>query len=144
MYKKAWCTCRVVVLLIKPIVFVRSRCRRRRGFVRSLMTRKRLGWVTFNQLWKKTRSWHWQLAEDKMWLQIKLNQQKKKIDWYTLRRKLDQVDVRKDFWTVTDNREKNWPIAEGRVPSNYPRNICGTRMGSNPLLVSKEANGQFK
>ena len=35
--KKAWCTCRVVVLLIKPIVFLRSRCRRRRGFARSLI-----------------------------------------------------------------------------------------------------------
>ena len=35
--KKAWCTCRAVVLLIKPIVFWRSRCRRRRGFVRSQM-----------------------------------------------------------------------------------------------------------
>ena len=28
MYQKAWCTCRTVVLLIKPIVFWRSRCRR--------------------------------------------------------------------------------------------------------------------
>ena len=38
MYKKAWCTCGVVVLLIKPIIiFWHSRCRRRRGFVRSLL-----------------------------------------------------------------------------------------------------------
>ena len=37
MYKKASCTCSVVVLLIKPIVFRRSRGRRRRGFVRSLI-----------------------------------------------------------------------------------------------------------
>ena len=37
MYKKASCTCSVVVLLIKPIVFRPSRGRRRRGFVRSLI-----------------------------------------------------------------------------------------------------------
>ena len=43
MYKKAWCTCRGVVFLIKPIVFWRSRCRRRRGFVKSLMTLCRRG-----------------------------------------------------------------------------------------------------
>ena len=41
MYKKAWCTCRVVVLLIKPIVFLPSRCRRRLGFVRSLLWSQR-------------------------------------------------------------------------------------------------------
>ena len=34
-YKKAWCTCRVVVLLY--FFFWRSRCSRRRSFVRSLM-----------------------------------------------------------------------------------------------------------
>jgi len=41
MYKKAWCTCRAVVLLIKPISFWRSRCRRHHGFVRSLVKWKR-------------------------------------------------------------------------------------------------------
>ena len=41
MYKKAWCTCRVVVLLIKPIVFWPSRCRCRLGFVRSLLWSQR-------------------------------------------------------------------------------------------------------
>ena len=35
--QKAWCTCRVVVLLIKLFCFRRSRCRRRRCFVRSLL-----------------------------------------------------------------------------------------------------------
>ena len=61
-----------------------------------------------------------------MSLQIELSQQKKKIDWYTLRRKLDQVDIRKDFWTVTENRGKNWALADGRVPSNDPQNNYGT------------------
>ena len=37
MYKKACCTCRVVVLLIKPIAFLTFPCRRRRSFVRSLV-----------------------------------------------------------------------------------------------------------
>ena len=39
MYKKAWCTCRVLVLRIKLTVFWRSRCRRR-GFVRSLFSNR--------------------------------------------------------------------------------------------------------
>ena len=36
MYKKGWYTCRVVVLLIEPIAFLCSRCRRHRSFIRSL------------------------------------------------------------------------------------------------------------
>ena len=36
--QKAWCTCRVVVLLTKPIAFWCCRCRRLRSFVRSLVT----------------------------------------------------------------------------------------------------------
>ena len=79
MYKKACCTCRVVVLLIKPIVFWLSRCHRRRGFLRSLMTRKRLRWVKFNQLWRKPGR-----ATDG-WLKIKcnckLNWANKKKNW---------------------------------------------------------------
>ena len=43
--------------------------------------------------------------------------------------------------TVTRDREKNWPIADRRVPSNYPRNNCGTHFGSISLLVSKVVNG---
>ena len=35
MYKKAWCTCRVVFLLTKTIAFWRCRCCRRRSFVSS-------------------------------------------------------------------------------------------------------------
>jgi len=38
MYEKAWCTCRVVILLIKPIAFLASSWRRRRSFVRSLFS----------------------------------------------------------------------------------------------------------
>ena len=38
MYKKAWCTCKVVVLLIKPFVFFGlSRCRHRRRCLSSLL-----------------------------------------------------------------------------------------------------------
>ena len=39
MYKKSWYTCKVVVLLIKPIVFfLRSRCRPRRWILKSLLS----------------------------------------------------------------------------------------------------------
>ena len=38
MYKKAWCICRVVVLLTKLIAF--RRCRRRHCFVRSLLSKE--------------------------------------------------------------------------------------------------------
>ena len=41
---------------------------------------------------------------------------------------------------VTRDREKNWPIADWRVPSNDPRINCGTHLGSSLLLVSKVAN----
>ena len=37
--------------------------------------------------------------------------------------------------------EKNWPIADRRVPSNNPRINCGKHFGSSPFLVSKVANG---
>ena len=41
MYKKAWCTCKVVVLLIKPIgFFLRSRYRPRRWIFKSLFWRE--------------------------------------------------------------------------------------------------------
>ena len=42
--------------------------------------------------------------------------------------------------TVTRDREKNWPIADQRVPSNHPRNNCGMHFGSISLLVSKVVN----
>ena len=38
MYKKAWCTCKVVILPTKPIAFWRCRYRGRRCFVRSLLS----------------------------------------------------------------------------------------------------------
>ena len=40
---------------------------------------------------------------------------------------------RRDFWYCC--REKHWPIAERRVPSNDPRINCGTHIGSSFLLV---------
>ena len=61
-----------------------------------------------------------------MSLQIELSQHQKKIDWYTLRRKLDQSDVRKDFWTVTENREKeNGQFLAGVSPVTIPKTIAG-------------------
>ena len=54
------------------------------------------------------------------------------------RRKLDQVNFRKDFWD-----RKKWPIADRRfrrVPSYDPTNNCGTRFGSNFLLLTQVAN----
>ena len=48
-----------------------------------------------------------------------------------MRRKFGRVNFRKNFW--------DWPIADQRVPSNYPRDICGTRFGSSSLLFSKVA-----
>ena len=38
MYKKAWCTCKVVILPTKPIAFGRCRYRGRRCFLRSLLS----------------------------------------------------------------------------------------------------------
>ena len=54
-------------------------------------------------------------------------------------RKLGRVHFRKDVWDSYQGRKKNWPIADRRVSSNYPRNNCGTHFGS--LLVSKVVNG---
>ena len=38
MYKKAWCSCKIVILGTKPIAFWRCRYRGRRCFVRSLLS----------------------------------------------------------------------------------------------------------
>ena len=38
--------------------------------------------------------------------------------------------------TVAGDREKHRPIADRLVPSNYPRNNCGTQFGSSLLPVS--------
>ena len=38
MYKKAWCTCKVIILPTKPIAFWRCRYRGRRCFVNSLLS----------------------------------------------------------------------------------------------------------
>ena len=38
MYQESKRTCTAIVLLIKPFVWWRSRCRRRRGFVNSLLS----------------------------------------------------------------------------------------------------------
>ena len=62
MYKKVWCTCEVVVLLIKPIVFWRSRCRPRRWILKSLMFHYRvfsLTWPGSMQIyWNKRKRLH--------------------------------------------------------------------------------------
>ena len=51
-----------------------------------------------------------------------------------LREKLGRVDFRKDLWTVISVRKTNWPLAHWRVPSNHPRNNCGTQ--SVPVILS--------
>ena len=44
---------------------------------------------------------------------------------------------------LLETRNKNWPIADWRGPSNDPRNNCGIHFGSRPLLVSKVTNFSF-
>ena len=53
---------------------------------------------------------------------------------------LGRANVRKDFLDYNWGQEKNWPIADGPVFNNNPRNNCGTHFGSSLLLVSKVAN----
>ena len=55
---------------------------------------------------------------------------------------LANLTFAKTYGTVTRDWEKNWPIADWRVPSNNPRNNCGTHFGSRSLVVSKVVNGQ--
>ena len=61
MYKKACCTCRVAILLIKPLLFWRSCCSRRRSFVRSLLSdlSERRSFKTFC-LWQTSYSIAWE------------------------------------------------------------------------------------
>ena len=54
----------------------------------------------------------------------------------------DDYDFAKTSGVVTEDRGKNWPIADRRIPSNDPRNNCGTHFGPSSLLVSKVANDQ--
>ena len=68
------------------------------------------------------------------------------VDAVVLRMKitktLGRVMFRKEFWDCRRGQAKNWPIAVQRVPSNYPKNNCGTHFGSSHL-VFKVANGKF-
>ena len=57
------------------------------------------------------------------------------------RRKLGRLNFHKDFWDCYQGLGNNSPIADGRVPSNNPRNNCGTHLGSSFLVVSKVAIG---
>ena len=57
-----------------------------------------------------------------------------------------QSTIREENWadltfaktsgTVATDNKKNWPIADRLVPSNHPRNTCGTRFDSSSLLIS--------
>ena len=47
---------------------------------------------------------------------------------------LANLTFAKTYGTVTRDREKNWPIADWRVPSNNPRNNCGTHFRSRSLV----------
>ena len=68
--KKVWCTCEVVVLLIKPIVFLPSRCRPRRWILKSLISEPIERWISYDRLfsasflgrsvtWRKHRVTHY-------------------------------------------------------------------------------------
>ena len=52
-------------------------------------------------------------------------------------KELGQVNFRTDFWDCYWDKEKNWPMADRRVPSHDPRNHCRKNFGSSSLLVSK-------
>ena len=56
------------------------------------------------------------------------------------RRKLGRVNFCKDFWGCYWEKGKKKLADDRRVPSNDPRNNCGTHFSSSPLLVSKVAN----
>ena len=53
-----------------------------------------------------------------------------------------ELNFAKTSRTFTRDRKKNWPISDRRVPTNRPRNNCGTHFDSSSLLVSKVANCQ--
>ena len=57
------------------------------------------------------------------------------------RRNLGRVYFRKDLWERYREQEKNWPIADRRVPSTDPKNNCGTQFSFSSRLASKVANG---
>ena len=57
MYKKARCTCRVVVCLFNQLLFWRSRCRRRRGILKSLVSCSALFKAFLNLTECKQRIW---------------------------------------------------------------------------------------
>lgn len=47
--------------------------------------------------------------------------------------------------TVARDWEKNWSIADRRVPSNDPKNMnCGTHFGSSLMLSAGKYNGRSK
>ena len=60
------------------------------------------------------------------------------------RRRLGRVNyIEKTSGTVTEDRGKNWPLADRHVHSNNPRNTCGRiSVCSSFLLVSKLANSE--
>ena len=86
---------------------------------------------------------HW---TDRVWLasmargEITLVYSFMTVGTWKTRRKLGRVNFRKDFWGCYWAKGKNWPIADRRVPSNDPRNNCGTHFGASPLLFSKVAH----
>ena len=54
--------------------------------------------------------------------------------------KWKELTFAKTSGTVTRDREKNWPVADLRVPSNDPRSNYETHFSSSALIVSVKAN----
>ena len=47
---------------------------------------------------------------------------------------LGRVNFRKDFWVCYWGQDqKNWPIADRRIPRNHPRSKCGMHFSSSSL-----------
>ena len=45
------------------------------------------------------------------------------IKFATLETRKKLVNFREDFWDCYWGQEKNWPMADQRIPSNLPRSL---------------------
>ena len=54
-----------------------------------------------------------------------------------MRRKLFQVNFRKDFWDCHWRQGKNWPIAGQRISNDNPRSLCKSKLGQGSFIHLK-------